>query len=124
MNLRSIDPNTLLLLYQQSFAENGEEPGAHHAPRLDAALAYPLNLAVTGEADVAAIAAAYAIGVLRYRPFTLGNRRAAALVLELFLSLNGWRLEAARDETLNVMQQVDTAACDEAMLANWIRARL
>jgi len=124
MNLRSIDPNVLLLLYQESFAENGEEPGAHDAPRLDAALAYPLNRAVTGEADVAAIAAAYARGVLRYRPFTRGNQRAAVLVLELFLSLNGWQLEAAQEEISSVMQQVDAAACDEEMLANWIRARL
>jgi death-on-curing protein len=124
MNLRSIDPNALLLLYQESYAERGEEGGICDAPKLDAALAYPLNRAVAGEADVAAIAAAYAAGILQYKPFSLGNTRAAFLALELFLYLNGWSLEASEEETERLIQQLSVSLLDEGAVANWIRGKL
>jgi death on curing protein len=124
MNLRSIDPNALLLLYQESHAERGEEGGVCDAPKLDAALAYPLNRAVAGDADVAAIAAAYAAGILQYKPFSTGNVRAAFLALELFLYLNGWRLEAPDEDIERLIQQLNASLIDEEAAANWIRGRL
>lgn len=124
MNLRSIDPDALQLLYQESFAERNQEGGTCDAPKLDAALAYPLNQAVAGTADVAAIAAAYVAGILQYRPFAFGNTRAALLALELFLHLNGWHLEAPEEETERLIQQIDAGLTDEAEAANWIRGKL
>jgi death on curing protein len=124
MNLRSIDPNALQLLYQESFTDRGEEGGKCDAPKLDAALAYPLNRAVAGTSDVAEIAAAYVIGILRYKPFSFGNTRAALLALELFLHLNGWHLEAPEEDVERLIRQMHAGLTDEADAANWIRGKL
>ncbi len=124
MNLHSIDPDALLLLYQESVTGQGGKPAVHDAPKLDAALAYPLTRATAGAVDVATIAAAYAAGMLSFRPFSEGNTGAALLALELFLSLNGWELEASREEVMATMQQMEARTLSEAALANWIRQHL
>ncbi|WP_136419558.1 MULTISPECIES: type II toxin-antitoxin system death-on-curing family toxin [Oxalobacteraceae] len=124
MNLSSIDPAALLLLHEESLAEIGEEVGPYDEVLLDAALAYPLHLAVLQVADVAAIAAAYAVGMLKYRPFVVGNERAALLALGMFLYLNDWRLNAPQEEAVHVILRASAAELDEESLADWIRAYL
>ncbi|HJV81487.1 type II toxin-antitoxin system death-on-curing family toxin [Noviherbaspirillum sp.] len=124
MNLSSIDPAALLLLHEESLAEIGEEVGPYDEALLDAALAYPLHLAVLQVADVAAIAAAYAVGMLKYRPFVVGNERTALLALGMFLYLNDWRLNASQEEAVHVILRASAAELDEESLADWIRAHL
>ena len=43
---------------------------------------------------MAELAASYAFGIARNHPFVDGNQRTAFVVLELFLDLNGFGLEA------------------------------
>src|SRR3569833_3076482 len=124
MNLHSIDPDALMLLYQESVTGQDGRPIVHDAPKLDAALGYPLTRATAGAVDMAPIAAAYATGMLTYRPFSEGNTGAALLALELFLSLNGWELEVSREEAMTTMQQMEARMLNEAALAYWIRQHL
>jgi death-on-curing protein len=79
---------------------------------------------MSGDADVAAIAAAYAVGMLRHQPFFSANEQAAFLALGAFLYLNTWRLDASQEEATQAMRMLASAELDEDGLANWIRQRL
>lgn len=124
MNLRSIDPEALLLLQQESLDEVRSDIDASDEMLLDEAFAYPLTQAVMRHADVADIAAAYAIGILKYRPFVVGNEHAAFLAMGLFLYLNNWQLSASQEEAARVIWQASAADLDEEELADWIRRNL
>ncbi|RJG06013.1 type II toxin-antitoxin system death-on-curing family toxin [Noviherbaspirillum cavernae] len=124
MNLQSIDREALLALHRECVIEYGGNEGEHRPAALDAALAYPMERALSGEADIASLAAAHAFGVLNHRPFADGNTRAAFLALGLFLYVNGWRLSASQTDAANIMLKVVTGEIDESMLTDWIRARL
>jgi death on curing protein len=124
MSLLSVDPAAFLLLHKESLLEEGAECGAWDDQLLEAALAYPLTEASLAVADVAAIASAYAIGMLRYRPFAVGNQRAAFLALGLFLYSNEWRLEASQEQAAAAIRRAACGELDEDALANWIRRHL
>lgn len=124
MNLRSIDPAALLLLHNESLGEAGLEMDPCDEVLLDAALAYPTNEAILRASDIADIAAAYAIGILKYRPFAVCNERAALLAMGLFLYLNDWRLNASQEEAARMMWLAGAAEIGEGELADWVRQSL
>jgi death-on-curing protein len=119
MKLQSIDPEALLILLRENALAADCDRG-----QLDAALAYPLELAISGDADVAAIAAAHAIGILGKRPFAVGNMRAAFLAMGLFLYLNGWKLGATPADATRTLYEIVAGYADEKALADWIRRNL
>jgi death-on-curing protein len=112
------------LLHQESIVAHGGVAGLRNAGDLEAALAYPLNLLVHGDLDIAALAAAYGVALAKSRAFVHGNDRAAFLGIGLFLSLNGWHLTASQPEATHIMRLLASESIDEAALADWIRANL
>lgn len=124
MNLRSIDADALLFLHQENLGGSNVENLKCDRALLNEALAYPVLRAGNEGVDVAALAAAYAFGVLKYRPFAKNNPSAAFLAMGLFLYLNDWRLGAAPDDATDFMRRVAAGDEDEASLANWVRANL
>jgi len=89
------------------------------------AMARPQNVAAYGERpDAAHLAAAYAFGLARNHPFLDGNKRTAFVVMELFLHLNGWRLEADDAECISTMESVASGALAEKNLVGWLRAHV
>lgn len=124
MNLRSIDPEALLRLHQESLGYAVSVVDASDELRLAEAFAYPLNQAVMRHSDVADLAAAYAIGILKCRPFVVANEHAALLAMGLFLYLNDWQLSASQEEVARVIWQASAADLDEVELADWIRRNL
>lgn len=124
MNLRSIDPEVFLLLQREIIGDGRCGIDVSGEALLDAAFAYPLHHAVMRHADVADIAAAYAVGILRYRPFVVGNERAALLAMGLFLYINNWELSAPQEEAARIIWQASAAILDEDELADWIRQKL
>ncbi len=89
-----ISKKALLLLHEESLAMFGGERGIRYEAMLDFALAWPLNAhAHNAESTVADLAAAYAYGLVKHRPFVDGNKRAAFLSIGLFMEIiNGYRL--------------------------------
>jgi death on curing protein len=108
-------------IHEAQLAEHGGSAGVRDAGLLASALARPLNLAAHGEADAAALAAAYGFGVARNHPFIDGNKRTAFVCCELFLTLNGQLLVA--DDALCVSTMLALAAGElpEADFAAWLR---
>ncbi len=92
--------------------------------RLKAALARPQNLAAYGKPDAAALAAAYAHGLVRNHPFADGNKRTAWVIARLFLADNGRRLQFAPADAVKMMEAVAAGAITESRLAEWFRERI
>ena len=76
------------------------------------------------ESDLAALAAAYGWGLATSHPYRDGNKRIAFLAMAVFLELNGWRLEAAESDVVQVMLAVADHGLTEAALADWLRAHI
>lgn len=124
MSRRFIDRRALLLLHDESLAEHGGAPGLRDEGLLDSALARPSNLLAYGEPDLAALAAAYGVGLAKNHAFVDGSKRAAFLAVGLFLALNGQRLAVTQADAVLTMLAVASGALGEDDFAAWIRAHL
>lgn len=121
---RWVDKRALLLLHGESLAEHGGLSGLRDEGLLDSALARPLNLAAYGQPDLAALAAAYGVGLAKNHPFADGNKRVAFLAVGLFLALNGYRLAVNQLEATQAMLAVAAGELDEATFAAWLRQHM
>ena len=108
----------------EQIAEHGGGEGVRDAGLLASAMARPQNLALYGEPDTAALAAAYVFGIARNHPFVDGNKRTAAVVSETFLALNGHRLNATDAELVVAFVALAAGDLSEEALADWLREHL
>ena len=119
---RWIDRTVLITIHDMQLAEHGGGAGLRDGNLLESALAKPENLAAYDEPDAAALAAAYAYGISRNHAFIDGNKRTALVAAELFLQLNGWRLEVDDADCVLTMLAVATGDITEDAFAEWLRA--
>ena len=114
----------IIAIHEVQLAEHGGGTGVRDAGLLDWALGKPQQLNNYGEPppDAAALAASYGYGISRNHPFIDGNKRTGYVAAELFLRLNGWRLNA--DDASCVVTMLAVAAGDitEEAFAAWLRA--
>lgn len=110
--------------HAEQLAEHGGGEGVRDEGLLESAMARPQNLAVYGDPDAAALAAAYAYGIARNHPFVDGNKRTAAVVSETFLVLNGFGLTASDAELVVTFLALAAGELSEEELADWLRAHL
>lgn len=121
---RWIDKRALLLRHDEGVREHGRPQGLRDEGLLDSALARPQNVfAYEVDADVARLAASYAIGLARNQAFVDVNKRVALLAAGLFPALNGFRLTADRVDATRTIVGVAAGDVDETRMAEWIRAR-
>jgi len=117
--------SVVLAIHEAQLAEHGGIAGIRDEGLLASALARPRNLEAYGEnVDAAALAAAYAFGIARNHPFLDGNKRTAFVVMELFLSLNGWILNANDADCISTMLSLAAGELGEKALATWLRRHL
>ena len=119
-----IDPGVILAVHDEQLAEHGGATGVRDAGLLDSAMARPRNLALYGEPDVCALAAAYAFGLVRDHPFVDGNKRSAFVAAELFLALNGRRLVATDADCVLTVLRLAVSEIDELAFAAWLRVHV
>jgi len=92
---------------------------------LESALARPRHRwSYDASADIAALGAAYAIGIACNHAFIDGNKRTAFQTMYVFLALNGLRLVAPEPTVVTLMRDVATGAVGEVALAEWVRAHV
>jgi death-on-curing protein len=117
-----IDKQALLLLHTK--ASRGMA-GIRDEGLLDSAPARAQNpAACQPDADIAALAAAYAFGLARNHPFADGNKRAALLSIGLFLGVNGWRLLTTPAEATQVILARAASEIEEDPFAAWVRGHV
>ena len=121
-----IRDDVVLAVHQRQLAEYGGAPGIRDAGLLASGLARARNLYAYADEkpDLAALAAAYAMGIANNHPFLDGNKRTAFVVCRTFLLLNGKDLEATREEKYLTFLKLACGELPEKDLAAWIRERL
>ncbi|HEY5226444.1 MAG TPA: type II toxin-antitoxin system death-on-curing family toxin, partial [Methylovirgula sp.] len=94
----------VLDIHSEQLSLFGGPEGVRDSGLLDSALARPLNRFAYGESDIAALASAYAFGIVRNHPFVDGNKRAAFAAFIVFLGLNGIDFKVApADATVSIL---------------------
>lgn len=116
-----IEESVVWAVHEAQLAEHGGLAGVRDASLLASALARPLNLAAYGEADAAALAAAYGFGIARNHPFIDGNKRTAFVCAELFLALNDHALQAEDAACVSTMLALAAGEIGESDFAAWLR---
>ncbi len=111
-------------IHEAQIRDYGGLYGIRDEGLLESALARPQQRwTYEPDADLAALAAAYAYGLAKNHPFLDGNKRIAFAAGGVFLGLNGLRLVAPEPEAVHVMLDVASGELEEAALAAWFRQR-
>lgn len=114
-----------LAIHEAQLAEHGGLPGIRDEGLFSSAMARPQNLAAYRERpDAADLAASYAFGLARNHPFLDGNKRTAFVAMELFLNLNGWKLNADDAECISTMESLAAGNLSENKFAAWLRSHV
>ena len=116
-----LDTDIVLDIHAEQLALFGGGDGMRDLGLLESALARPLNKFAYGETDLATLAAAYAFGIARNRPFVDGNKRAAFGSMIVFLGLNGIDLDVPPEDATAIILEVAAGEIDEDGLARWLR---
>ena len=110
-------------IHEDQLSEHGGLAGVRDDGAVESALAKPRQrFSYAEETDLAALSAAYGVGLCKGPGYLDGNKRTAFQVIYVFLGLNGRRLEAPEPEVVKVMVDVASGALKENELATWIRA--
>ena len=121
MTWRWISRAGVLAIHAAQIEAHGGAPGLRNEALLESALARPRNLAAYSAPDVAALAAAYAFGIVRNHPFVDGNKRTGFVVAATFLRLNGFDLTASNADVVSAMLALASGAWDEDAGTAWFR---
>jgi death-on-curing protein len=114
-----------LAIHEAQLAEHGGISGVRDEGLFSSAMARPQNVAAYADRpDAPDLAAAYGSGLARNHPFLDGNKRTAFVVMELFLNLNGWILEADDVDCISSMESVASGDLPERDLAAWLRSHI
>jgi len=120
-----VQDKVVLAIHDAQLAEHGGAEGIRDQNGLASALARAQNRVAYGrEQDAASLAACYAFAISRNHPFVDGNKRTAFVVMELFLELNGWRLEAPDADCVAAMEALAAGQFPENSFAKWVRKHL
>ena len=117
--------DTVLAIHKRQIAEHGGGDGLRDEGLLLSALARPQNLeAYIHDADLAALAGAYAFGIAKNHPFIDGNRRSALAVMRTFILLNGGDFVATQEEKYVTFLSLAEGSLGEDELVDWIRTKI
>ncbi|MDX2276816.1 MAG: type II toxin-antitoxin system death-on-curing family toxin [Hyphomonadaceae bacterium] len=120
-----VDRSAVLQLHAESLVLHGGAVGIRDIGLLESALARPQNLhAYNPDADAAALAAAYAFGIIRNHPFVDGNKRTGFLAAAMFVEANGLRFVASEAEVITRTLALASSEIDEAEFATWLRGNV
>lgn len=121
---RWVRADVVAAVHDRQIAEHGGPEGVRDPGAVESALARPQNLAAYGTLDAAALAAAYASGLVRNHGFADGNKRTAWIVARLFMADNGHRLRFDKADAVRTIEALAGGTLEEAQFAQWIRERL
>ena len=114
----------VLAMHARQLAEHGGGAGIRDDGLLESALQRPENKMAYGEPDIADLAAAYAYGIAKNRPFIDGNKRTALVASRTFLLYNGYQITATREDRLRTFLSLAEGSLSEDQLAAWFRQHL
>ena len=123
MAIRFIPDEIVPTIHQDLIRRYGGESGIRDKHLLASALAQP-KMTVGGKFVHKTIhekAAAYGFHVCRNHPFVDGNKRAAFVLMTIFLEFNGWELTASEEEAYSAMMSLADGKMSKSQLASWLK---
>ena len=120
--IRYLSLDEALAIHARLLEQFGGAAGVRDLGSLESALFRPQ----TGYyRDLAEMAAALFESLLMNHPFVDGNKRAAFFTCDIFLRLNGWKLDVeAEDAHSFLIGLLERGECDFQRLLPWIRRAL
>ena len=112
----------ILAVHDEQLAEHGGRQDIRDMGLISSALLRPQHLAAYENPSVFDLAAAYAFGIIKNRPFVDGNKRTGFLAAYIFLVLNGWELMASEVDAVTVVQALAEGEIEEATFSEWLKA--
>ena len=120
------DFDEVLLIHAEIIKATGGSDGLRDAGGLESALKAAENRYDYETDDLAKLAATFAYHLSQAHAFVDGNKRIASVVAELFLNLNGAKLNATNDEIAELFLAIAaselTREAVEERFAGWIVA--
>lgn len=116
----------ILILHRKILQKTGGSPGLRDESALKAAIAAPLQAFGDTELFPTEIEkiARLAYGITCNHPFIDGNKRIGALVMQILLRENGYRLHLERYELSDIFLSVARGETDNHALSEWIQSHL
>jgi death-on-curing protein len=117
--VRFLSLDEVLAIHERAIEEFGGASGVRDLGLLESALYRPQSGYYE---DLVTMAAALFESLLMNHPFVDGNKRVAFFATDVFLRLNGFRLDVDANETYDWLTELfNTGRCDLAHISAWIR---
>ena len=120
--IQHLSVDEVLAIHERLIEYFGGPPGVRDLGLLESALFRPR----TGYyKDIAEMAAALFESLIMNHPFVDGNKRVAFFATDVFLRLNGWKLDVEADAAHHfIIDMLEKETCDYAHLLPWLREAL
>jgi death-on-curing protein len=115
-----IEKPEVLVAHGMQLSEHCGSEGIRDEGLLESALGKPRNVfAYAEDSSLYRLAASYAYGIARNRPFVDGNKRTALVVSEGFLRVNGIRIVSSPEEKYFTFLHLADGSLSEDELTAW-----
>jgi death-on-curing protein len=124
--MRFLTVGEALEIHRRVTKETGGSGGIRDLGALESALAQP-RMSFGGEDLYPTIiekASALAFSLAMNHPFIDGNKRTAHAVMEIFLVLNGFQIEAPVDGQERIMLDLAAGKLERATFTGWLRGHI
>lgn len=120
--IQHLSVDEVLAIHERLIEHFGGPPGVRDLGLLESALFRPR----TGYyKDMAEMATALFESLIMNHPFVDGNKRVAFFATDVFLRLNGWKLDVEADAAHQfIINALEMETCDYVHLLPWLRAAL
>jgi death-on-curing protein len=117
-----IEERDALAIHDRLIVIHGGATGLCDRGLLQSALVRPRqHHAYADDADIIAMAALYAAGIVGNHPFVDGNKRTGFVVGVLFLELHGFDFKASEEDATQAVLDFAAGTLDETGYATWLR---
>lgn len=112
-------------VHTDQIREHGGLPGVRDEHALESALPRPQQRwQYDSHADTAAVAAAYAFGLVTSHPYRDGNKRVGFLAMVTFLGINGLDFDAPEPDVVTRILMLADGSLSEEQLTEWVRSHI
>jgi death-on-curing protein len=118
---RWISYEQVIAIHSRQLRRFGGAPGMRDEGMLRSALERPVNKWRYEQADLAALAAAYAFRLAKNHAFVDGNKRIAFMTMAVFLHKNGISFRPEQSHATKIILSLAAGEVSEESLARWIR---
>lgn len=118
--MRFLNAEEIIAINKKTINDHGGLYGLRDRNLLESAIANPQNLFHYKNSNIYELASSYAISIIKNHPFVDGNKRTGFGAMDIFLRLNGIKLNFIVDETIEIFVKI---AVDEIMieeLSEWL----